>query len=298
MDVQRITKEIILNNPELNETLLNFNEDNRCACFVAVKDTVVLAYAVVKYLNWDSDILKKHVATISEIKFMSKPTQEKQRSILENLLTTISNWAKSDKIDILSVKTTLGNNIKIDAFKKNNFFQMEDFVTYKHLLNQDFSTLVSDDVIDYKSEDLDAVGQIAYDSFIYSRYFKDDLIDQDLAKETRRQWILNDCKGRADKVFIALDNKSVAGFVACIKKSDDQKRTFAVLDLIAVSSKSGGKGLGTKLVNSFLNYAKTQLNAEYALVGTQKENIASCRLYEKCGFNLFKESLTFHKHFI
>lgn len=243
----------------------------------------------IKKQKWDTEILGIGTASIEDI--------SAKEEALREFLRGLNRWMKTNKVCFVFTKT---DNEKVALqLKEKGFKEIETNIIYKHE-PRSVGCLKSEvgvvrDVNKNNTEEIETLGKIAYESFVYSRYLTDSEIDEDKARELKRQWIINDCKGRADKVFIAEDNGKIEGFVACMKKKDEKEKNYALLDLIAVAKNSRGKGIGTQLVNVFLNYAK-EIKTEYALVGTQDKNKAACRLYEKAGFKEFKRIKTFHYH--
>jgi ribosomal protein S18 acetylase RimI-like enzyme len=61
-------------------------------------------------------------------------------------------------------------------------------------------------------------------------------------------------------------------------------QSVANIELVGVSPKAQGKGIGTKLITACVDFIKENSNIQYFSVYTQEENIKGCRFYEKCGF--------------
>ncbi len=68
---------------------------------------------------------------------------------------------------------------------------------------------------------------------------------------------------------------------------------YGVIDLFAVSPSQQGKQIGTGLAKAALEWFSERVDSVF--VGTQADNVASIRTYEKVGFNMLRTELTYHK---
>lgn len=131
------------------------------------------------------------------------------------------------------------------------------------------------------------VGKIAKESFIYSRFHLDSKVDDSIANAIKKEWVENYYKGkRGDAMIVAVLQNEICGFVQLIEKEN-----FWIIDLIAVSKKAQGKGIGKALIQYCFNKYK---NFEYGIVGTQVSNIPSLNFYERLGYRVHKTQYVFH----
>lgn len=139
-------------------------------------------------------------------------------------------------------------------------------------------------------DDIEAISQIAHDSFKFDRFHLDPLIDDSCADKLKAAWSKNCVCGRSDKVFVvrAADEK-VIGFNACKLTAD-----AVVIDLIAVDGRSQKNGVATQLLRMCVQEYRGRKNR--LLVGTQANNKASINLYLKHGLSLNSVQYTFHRH--
>jgi len=81
--------------------------------------------------------------------------------------------------------------------------------------------------------------------------------------------------------LVARKEKVFAGYIASIV-SERWLKHIEILELF-IDPNFQGKGVGTKLVNEVINYARG-LSFDGVIVQTEKENIPAQKLYEKLGF--------------
>jgi len=130
---------------------------------------------------------------------------------------------------------------------------------------------------------------LAETGFSQDRFHKDPDMPFQIANKIKKEWIrsyLNNKRGESLLVSVSHDGR-VRGFLAPMIKD-----SFAIIDLIAVHEDFRKQGIGEGLVRTFMT---RYYNHKYR-VGTQLENIASIRMYEKCGFRMVSAKYVFHKH--
>ncbi len=134
--------------------------------------------------------------------------------------------------------------------------------------------------------------EIARNSFHYSRFHSDPLIENRLADQTREAWLKSYLKGaRGDRLFVAIKNGNIVGFLAAILDPDQR---VAVIDLMAVAHECRGQKVGVQLVATFMKYYKE--HCEFYRVGSQIANRPATSLYTKCGFEYANSAYVLHKH--
>ncbi|WP_161973697.1 GNAT family N-acetyltransferase [Hwanghaeella grinnelliae] len=135
--------------------------------------------------------------------------------------------------------------------------------------------------------DVPACRRVAVEALRWDRFHADPRIDDQAADALKAEWIENDLRGRADRVFVAEVDGAVAGFCAMLLRAD-----LAVIDLIAVAPDKQGKGIGRALVAAAVDHYREQMTA--MLVGTQAGNPASVSFYKSMGFQEVKRADTWH----
>ena len=158
----------------------------------------------------------------------------------------------------------------------------------KSMTNHDVQ--VSQPTVDQHADVL----RIAESCFHLSRFHVDENIPTATAHQIKREWTENCLLGkRGDRVFVACCGDEALGFLTSILVWQDH-RSVAVIDLIGVDQDARGCGIGSALTQAFVNHYADKCD-EYH-VGTQADNQASLRLYEKFGFETVEKSQVFHLH--
>ena len=191
-----------------------------------------------------------------------------------------------------NILITIKSNKKIKNLflKKNQIKLIETNLTFfknsrkKNLEINYFKNIRLANIFDKKS-----ILDIARNSFIKSRFFKDKNIKKTLARKIKHNWVLNFFRKKRGKYLIVSEfNKKVVGFLLVLKNKKDY-----IIDLIAVKKNYQNIGLGTKMIefleNKFLNKNKIKI-----YVSTQSDNKDSIKLYIKNKFKLKYKKYVYH----
>lgn len=123
---------------------------------------------------------------------------------------------------------------------------------------------------------------IAYQSFIFSRFHQDTRIPKNVADQIKADWVKNYFLGlRGDNMIAAHVDGKVVGFLLLIHQN--------TIDLIAVLSGFQKQGIATALMG-FANQKVGLLKA-----GTQLNNHGSMIMYQRSGFFLTQAHYVLHK---
>jgi len=125
----------------------------------------------------------------------------------------------------------------------------------------------------YKKTDLKELKQITRGAFRNAHWYHDRHLKKEDVDALYLEWLRNSCDGRAEIVLVYEKNNEVLGYIACNKKKDT-----GIIDLIAVSDKAKGRGIGKALVNAALEYFK-KINLKEMEVKTEMTNITVLNLY-------------------
>ena len=141
-------------------------------------------------------------------------------------------------------------------------------------------------------EDRERVVEISGQAFSSSRFHLDPQITNDKANKIKCQWAENYFYGkRGDYMIVAEDNQNrVQGFCQILSTRDNG----AVIDLIGISPKATGQGLGTQMISFLWKKGVDRKKPNRILVGTQAANIGAVNFYEKMGFRLIKTQNILH----
>lgn len=270
-------------------------------CTVAVSDGEVSGAIVAEKSVWDSNhfgfgVGKIRGAVVSDI-LKGKDVV----GIREVLINSCMKWMKRNGVKCVMARVDLDSVDDILAYDKNGF-QLADVLVTFHL---DIDSL--DPAPDWQSgesvtirpsrpEDVASLMEIARTSFTKDHFHRDPQFPQDKSDELFARWVYNGCHGSADIVLVAAEeNEEPCGFITCKKEQVGRESKYGVIDLIAVSPLHQGRGVGTRLVREAVRWFAE--NVESTFVGTQANNIASIRTYEKVGFRLLFAELTLHRWF-
>ena len=142
----------------------------------------------------------------------------------------------------------------------------------------------------YVKEDLPAILTLARQSHRDSRFFFDGNFSEDKCAAMYAQWIQRGLTTRPDLIFVAGPHGQPTGYCVCDLWDD---RTGNI-GLIAVDPRWRETGLGTALVCAALRHFASA-GMRWVTVVTQGRNMASQRLYQRCGFVTKSLQLWYHR---
>lgn len=130
---------------------------------------------------------------------------------------------------------------------------------------------------------------LALQSGVYSRFNVDPKIPNERFESLYRIWIERSVNRTvADIVYVSDSDGQMHGMITA-----GQKNGCGFIGLLAVDESMRGRNIGMALVDQAKQWF-VEKGLKYAEVVTQGDNVAGCRLYEKCGFKLEKASNFFH----
>jgi ribosomal protein S18 acetylase RimI-like enzyme len=177
-------------------------------------------------------------------------------------------FLKQNKIKLIEKNLTFFKNVK----KKER-------IQYNYFKNVRFANIFD------KKKILD----IAENSFIKSRFFKENKIKKNLSRKIKRNWLLNFFRKKRGKYLIVSEyNKSIVGFLLILKN----KKSY-IIDLIAVKKKYRNLGFGTKMIE-FLENVILKKNIFKIYASTQSDNENSIKLYVKNKFKIKYFKYVYH----
>jgi dTDP-4-amino-4,6-dideoxy-D-galactose acyltransferase len=217
-------------------------------------------------------------------------------SKLEYSAYNINNISKKNfnffKYKTKNVLITIKLNKKIENsfLKKNKIKFIEENITFfKNTRKKKFETNYFRNIRFANIFDKKSILDIASNSFIKSRFFKDKNIKKKIARKIKRDWLLNFFKKKRGKyLIVSIFNKKIAGFLLVIKNKKDY-----IIDLIAVKKSYQNLGLGTKMIE-FLENAVLKKNKVGIYVSTQSNNSESIKLYIKNKFKVKYKKYVYH----
>ena len=136
-------------------------------------------------------------------------------------------------------------------------------------VNQCDNSFIVDSKLDLSAEN----GKISYTLVAVSPYTK-----QYASDETDfSNYIFNPDK----TIFLAYIDNGLAGQIRIMKYWNG----YAYIDNVAVDAKYRRQGVGRTLITRTIEWAKSK-GFPGIMLETQNNNVAACRLYESCGFEL------------
>jgi dTDP-4-amino-4,6-dideoxy-D-galactose acyltransferase len=215
----------------------------------------------VKTLAWDSEFFNKKVGEIT-------------------VDDDVSTCDIAANYDVLYVKSDCDFNISIDGYQP--LFEETKVVFAKGLKpdNRHSSSIFSDPEVDFS---IDEVYDLAYESGKFSRFRLDKNFGDEAFRKLYKTWTDNSLNRKfADDVLLYMDDHTVKGFLTYKGNQD-----FATVGLIAVSPKSQGKGIGSKLIAEVESRLAEKGVAELR-IPTQLANKAACSFYQKLGYSIIE----------
>ncbi len=138
-----------------------------------------------------------------------------------------------------------------------------------------------------RADETDTCVDLALNAFTFDRLHRDPRVPNAVADAIRAAWVRNDMAGRAAAPLVARIDGQVAGFNLCLLTG----RT-AVIDLIAVAAAFRRQGIAGQLIEAAFDHFGDAIDG--IRVGTQEDNLASMRLYERAGFAVERRDVTLH----
>ena len=141
-------------------------------------------------------------------------------------------------------------------------------------------------------EEMETVAAIAYRAFQSFRLRVDPQIPESRARHSRREWVRNGFKGRAEAIYVAESESGPVGFALLRSKMSTEK--IGEIELIAVDPALHGRGIGKGLVEAAIRHYQGKTSEIH--VGTQAKNLQAIGLYTRLGFSVISSELSFHRH--
>jgi GNAT superfamily N-acetyltransferase len=140
------------------------------------------------------------------------------------------------------------------------------------------------DVLD--DDEADQIAAITAEAITTSHFHADQRLSRKHTRMLYAAWAKNDVTGRAQRTLVVREQSAIAGYMTVLVRGE-----LAIIDLIAVAPRHHGKGLGSALLASFLDWVGASgVNAK---VGTQSDNRALA-LYRRFGFVPTTTEVTYH----
>ena len=236
---------------------------------------------IFEILKWDSDFFGFIVARLAPHR-LTADELERTLALLKKQKVSLVYWA-CDPLDKDSQQ----------AAKLFGGFLADRKITYEidlqNVTNANFRQ-DSETIEEYIEPVLDSqLEALALKSGIFSRFKVDPKFSKEQYERLYTLWVRNSVNNTmADIVFVAKYRGNIVGMVTARKKQD-----YGQIGLISVDESMRGKNLGMSLVSKALEWSILQ-GCKVAQVVTQADNVAACKLYDKCGYHIKKTEHFYH----
>jgi dTDP-4-amino-4,6-dideoxy-D-galactose acyltransferase len=236
---------------------------------------------ICEFLEWDSQFFGKRIARV-------KPC-----TLTQEVIAEINDWTHAHAIDCLYF---LGdpkdrNTAKLAA---ENDFRLVDvkitLETEKTDRCQNGTGVPGVCLRNAVDADIDSLKALARRSHRDSRFYYDGNFTAHACDELYAVWIEKSCRGWADRVIVASEERTVRGYISC----HVSRAVSGKIGLVGVCEESRGRGIGRQLVIEALAFFAEQ-DAKKVSVVTQGRNVRAQRLYQQCGFSPSAVELWFHR---
>ena len=243
--------------------------------------------AVCDLLPWDSEFFGCRIAKVHG------------NRLNDSQAAAIEEWSRSERLEGLYFLASTGCAETIRIAEDHRFRLVDIRMTLERSTVKDgiLTTLVPPtDVAIHpaRPQDLPSLQTIARAAHTDTRFFSDPHIPRERAESLYSTWIGLECQGRAQRVLVATStHDEVLGYLSCHL---DSATRMGQIGLAAVDRDARGKGVGTSLLRSALDWFAAQGAAAVTVV-TQGKNIGAQRLYQSSGFFSREVQLWYHRWF-
>ena len=252
----------------------------------------LLAVACWRFLPWDSQVL--HYPSGSVGGLWAEGCYTEQRHRLEAVLKACIADAADHGVQFLSVRLPENAIAALHAVEAVGFRIIESFLTFGRNTDGEipFSGASDCHVRLAQPDEMEEVAALAYRAFQSFRLRIDPQIPECRARHSRREWVRNGFKGRAEAIYVAESENHLVGFALLRSKVGTEK--IAEIELIAVDPAFHGRGIGKALVAASIRHYQEKTSEIH--VGTQAKNLQAIGLYTRMGFSIVRSELSFHRH--
>ncbi len=252
-----------------------------------------------RFLPWDSEVLGCPSGSIEGL--WAEGCYAEQRHRLETVLNACIADAEDHGVRFLSVRLPEDAIAALHAVESVGFRIIESFLTFGRKTDGEIplGTKSEFHVRLAQPDEMETVAAIAYRAFESFRLRVDPQIPESRARHSRREWVRNGFKGRAEAIYVAerenrlrSESPRIVGFALLRSKAGTEKT--GEIELIAVDPAFHGRGIGKALVAEAIRHYRGRTSE--IQVGTQAKNLRAIGLYTRMGFSVIRSELSFHRH--
>lgn len=194
--------------------------------------------------------------------------------------------------DFLGIKISPNENLAFHSFQKAGFYVVDCLVTYEF---DSKTTTLKDYIVSNKmkdivsKDDVETLSKIASEVFIKDRFHSDPNINKKLADKYYSTWVKNSFNDSKIEHIVAETNGKPIGFI--VYKIDDINDTATII-LNAVDKNFFRKGVYSDML--YIVTTKLIKKVNKIFIGTQFDNIAAIRTWQKMGYKIIDTKYVLH----
>ena len=285
--------------PEVLRSVFDYAIDPNTRAWSMRRANRLQALAGWRCLPWDSQVLGCPSGSVGGLWAEGDYAEQCQR--LETVLKACITDAEDHGVRFLSVRLPEDALAALHAVEAAGFRIIESFLTFGR---KAASEIPPDRGSAFhirlaQPDEMETVGSIAHRAFESFRLRVDPQIPESRARHSRREWVRNGFKGRAEAIYVAesenhlrSESPRIVGFALLRSKVTVQK--IGEIELIAVDPAFHGRGIGKALVAEAIRHYRGRTSE--IQVGTQAKNLRAIGLYTRMGFSVIRSELSFHRH--
>jgi ribosomal protein S18 acetylase RimI-like enzyme len=232
---------------------------------------------------FDSEIFARSIA---------KVLVEKAPSTLAHRALYAAISARAEALGVAQVlrRVAVSDLPEIWALEGTGFELMDVGVTFARKFGEGIESPAWDDltVRIATDDDMEAIVPAMIERPWGSRYEADPGYSPQQVRELRSRWLWNCHRGRADAVFVGVQNGEPAGYVTCLRHA---ATGIGEIDLVGTLPAFRARGVASRVLEHAIAWFSTR--CRLVTVRTQATNFAAAGLYEKAGFTLNASDMTF-----
>jgi dTDP-4-amino-4,6-dideoxy-D-galactose acyltransferase len=234
----------------------------------------------IETLEWDTAFFGVQIGRIS----LGSGTREQ--------LSEAVDWADRNEFDCLYWLIDAGDANSPRAAEDCGFHLVDIQITFETALCR--GRISNEPLLScvrlFEPGDLPGLLALGRESHRASRFFFDGSFGDDQCAAMYEEWIKRGLRRESNIVLVAEHENQFAGYCVCQVSGD----RVGNIELIAVSPEFHRCHIGTALISAALHHFEHS-GMQFATVVTQGRNIASQRLYQKCGFVTKAMKLWYHR---
>lgn len=232
---------------------------------------------VCERLAWDSEFFGLRIARVREA------------SLDMTAVHGVKSYCSAEGIDCLYYLANAEDSTS-GAVAQAGGFQFVDIRMTLERSAGDYPIRETPGVRPFQPPDLTTLQAIARTSHRDSRFYADPHFSRPACDHLYEVWIGRSCAGWAQSVLVAESNGAPVGYITCHLNT----ASAGSIGLVAVHREFHGKGIGRQLVDASFEFFRRS-GAAHVSVVTQGRNIASQRLYQRCGFLTKAVQVWYHR---